>query len=119
MQRANVNLARFGHNTRLSSEPRAVAAVAALLLTVVLAASGCGGGASVSTGSGPLRRNGEILFGAGHSQLFLMKPDGTHQRPLTSVPPGTSGVSWSPDGKRIAYSRLRDARGRARSATST
>ena len=108
---ANVNLARFGHNSRLRSEPRALAAIAALLLTVVLAASGCGRGASVSTGNGPLRRNGEILFGAGHSQLYLMRPDGTHQRPLTSVPPGTSGVGWSPDGKRIAYSRLRNATG--------
>jgi TolB protein len=30
---------------------------------------------------------------------------------MTSVPPGTSGVSWSPDGKRIAYSRSRNATG--------
>jgi TolB protein len=43
----------------------------------------------------------------GHSQLYLMRPDGTHQRPMTGVPPGTSGATWSPDGKRIAYSRAR------------
>jgi Tol biopolymer transport system component len=46
---------------------------------------------------------------AGHSELYLMRPDGTHQRPMTSVPPGTSGASWSPDGKRIAYGRPRNA----------
>jgi TolB protein len=30
---------------------------------------------------------------------------------MTSVPPGTSGASWSPDGKRIAYGRSRNAAG--------
>jgi Tol biopolymer transport system component len=79
------------------------------LLAIVFGAAGCGQGAGGPSGSSPPRRNGEILFVVGHSQLYLMRADGTHQRPMTSVPPDTSGASWSPDGKRIAYGRSRNA----------
>jgi Tol biopolymer transport system component len=44
------------------------------------------------------RQNGEILFSNG--RFYLMRPDGTHQRPIARGPYGDG--SWSPDGKRIA-----------------
>jgi Tol biopolymer transport system component len=46
----------------------------------------------------PPRQNGEILFSNG--RLYLMRPDGSHQRPITR---GVGDASLSPDGKRIAF----------------
>ena len=45
----------------------------------------------------------------GHTRLFLMNADGSHQRALTQNT-GFCGVPvWSPDGKRIAYQCTEDA----------
>jgi Tol biopolymer transport system component len=85
-------------------------AVAAALLTLVFSASGCAhGGARSGNGVSPAR-NGEILFN-GYGRLYLMRPDGTHQRPFTRAPHDVGEVTWSPDGKRIAFSRARTPSG--------
>jgi Tol biopolymer transport system component len=39
----------------------------------------------------------------GEYQLFLMRPDGTDRRQITTGPGGKTGPRWSPDGTRIAY----------------
>jgi hypothetical protein len=45
----------------------------------------------------------------GYHQIFIMNPDGTHQKPLTIQDPGgIYGLSWSPDGKRLAFSKCLD-----------
>ena len=42
------------------------------------------------------------------TQIFLIGPDGTGERQLTVAAPGfLSGLSWSPDGTRIAYAHSR------------
>jgi len=42
----------------------------------------------------------------GYHQVYVMNPDGTGVRPLTEIDPGgIFGVTWSPDGKRIAFSK--------------
>jgi TolB protein len=55
-----------------------------------------------------LGRNGDILFVSlrvrnGHELLYLMRADGTHQRPITRAPGNVAAPTWSPAGKSIAY----------------
>ena len=51
--------------------------------------------------------NGWITFngrdGSGQSQVFLMSPDGSNIRKLTSYPSGATTPAWSPDGTKIAF----------------
>jgi TolB protein len=53
-------------------------------------------------------RNGDILFTSlrvpnGDSELYLMRPDGTHQRRLTHTRGFEDAPAWSRSGRRIAY----------------
>jgi Tol biopolymer transport system component len=59
----------------------------------------------------PRPENGEIAFGRfdpalGDFSIWVANPDGTHQRPLTTVPSHIS--DWSPSGNRIAYDFVDD-----------
>jgi TolB protein len=74
-----------------------------LLLLVVCASSSARTG-TPSRGGGFLGRNGEILFSRG-SDLYLMRPDGTHQRRITRTPGFEASAKWSPDGERILYDK--------------
>ena len=83
-------------------------APAAVLLAVVFSTSGCGHESAKSSSAAPLARNGDILFMSlrvrnSHERLYLMPPDGTHQRPITRAPGNVVAPTWSPDGKWIAY----------------
>ena len=78
-----------------------LAAVVGLLLLVFCASSSARTG-TPSRGGGFPGRNGEILFSR-NSDLYLMRPDGTHQRRITSTPGFEAGAKWSPDGARILY----------------
>lgn len=93
-------LVRSARTRRLATA--AVAAVAALVLACFV--SGCGQGAGAPRSSAPLRPNGEILFSMNH-RLYLMRPDGTHQRPIPGSPRDVADASFSPDGTRIAFAR--------------
>jgi hypothetical protein len=102
-KQANGEPGRLVRAARMRKQARAsVAAVAAL--TLVCFASGCGQGAGGPGSSPPLRRNGEILFAHGpdlyfQRQLYLMRPDGTHQRPIMRAPDEVVSLSWSSDGE--------------------
>jgi TolB protein len=86
-----------------------LAAVVALLLLVFCASSSARTGTPSRGGAFP-GRNGEILFSRlrvanGDSGLYVMRPDGTHQRRITSTPGFEAGAKWSPDGARILYTK--------------
>jgi Tol biopolymer transport system component len=78
-------------------------ALAACLSTLGLLASGCGQGSGVSASPGPPRHNGEILFSNG--RLYLVRPDGTHMRPIPGSPRDVTSASASSEGTRIAFAR--------------
>ncbi|HAV78981.1 MAG TPA: hypothetical protein DCX53_16650 [Anaerolineae bacterium] len=45
-----------------------------------------------------------------NSSLYVMNADGSGQKPLTTVPSSDFDPDWSPDGKRIAFTSLRDGK---------
>jgi hypothetical protein len=73
----------------------------ACLLTVL--ASGCGQGNGTSSSSGPAQHNGDILFSK-NFRLYLMRPDGTHLRPIPGLPRDVTDASFWPDGSAFCIS---------------
>ena len=51
--------------------------------------------------------------GAGcDERIFVIRPDGSHLRPLTSCQAGGDSPSWAPDGQRLAYLHVTSLRSR-------
>jgi TolB protein len=44
-------------------------------------------------------------------EIYVMEPDGSNVRRLTSTPDGESFPQWSPDGRRLAFNRFVEATG--------
>ena len=57
----------------------------------------------------PCRARGEFFDNTyNNSSLYIMNADGSGQKSLTTVPGSDYDPDWSPDGKRIAFTSLRD-----------
>lgn len=57
----------------------------------------------------PCRERAEFFENSyNDASLYLINADGTGLRPLTTVPGSDFDPDWSPDGKRIAFTSLRD-----------
>jgi Tol biopolymer transport system component len=52
-------------------------------------------------------QNGMIAFSRG-GDIWVVNPDGTKLRQVTTDPRWDSSPAWSPDGKTIAFSRSQD-----------
>ena len=84
-----------------------LASIMALTLALVLAAAGAVAvGASILQADlpppfGPAR-NGLIAFESG-GDIWVVDPDGTDRRQLTSAPGLEHSPAWSADGTRLAY----------------
>src|SRR5689334_13451840 len=74
----------------------ALAAVLLLALTLAPAA-----------GSAIPGTNGRIAYRHA-GQLWTSSPDGGSARGLVALPPGGSGLSWAPDGVRLAFGEYVD-----------
>lgn len=77
------------------------------LVVLALSAAGCGQTAVHPNSTELPQRNGDILFSPEDHPLYLMRPDGTQQRPIAGSPRDVSVASWSPDGRRIVFARWR------------
>lgn len=59
----------------------------------------------------PCRARGEFFDNTyNNSSLYIMNADGSDQRSLTTVPGSDYDPDWSPDGKRMAFTSLRDGK---------
>jgi len=91
----------------LASKP-GVARLAILGALVILVSPSSAAEVAAQPDRGRLAiRNGDILFVSlrarnGQERLYLMRSDGTDQRPLTRAPSNVDDPTWSPDG-RIAF----------------
>jgi TolB protein len=94
--------------------PRLASAVVlpTIVLSAVFLALVCASGGSARVGAGSSSetfpgRNGEIFFSNSTPkhflQLFVMRSDGTHQRPVTGPLASVGSPSRSPNGKSIAF----------------
>src|SRR5919109_650558 len=87
---------------------RLLLAAVALGLTAVVAAVDAASQRAVASKV----RNGKISFWSdrafgGRAQVFVMSPDGTGLRQLTRGPERDTQASWSPDGRRVSFVRVR------------
>ena len=90
---------------RLGAVPRAAIIVVTLALLTALAAGAIVAGSS----SGPTlpapfgaADNGLIAF-VSEGDIYVIEPDGSDRRQITSGLEGVSGPTWSRDGTRLAY----------------
>jgi Tol biopolymer transport system component len=95
--------------TWFRAAPRAVLIAIAMILVTVLAATALAVGSLTSPAPpsmGPAL-NGLIAYDA-EGDIWVMNPDGSGQRQLTSGPALDIEATWSPDGTRLAYWSVND-----------